>query len=138
MTLEAAVQVLADGRVSLQKLIGQLPTETSQGFDQVAKQFAETDRRIHEMSQRTDERIRQTDERIDKLAQRSDERARQLDERMDKFAQEARERARNFDERVDKLVLGIGEFMRKSNPGSLARFVHSKKIHSFTHGATAS
>ncbi len=110
MTLEAAVQGLADGRVSLQKLIGQLPTETSQGFDQVAKQFAETDRRIHEMSQRTDERI-------DKLAQRSEERARQLDERMDKFAREARERARHFDERVDKLVLGIGEFMRKSNPG---------------------
>ena len=58
--LEAVVQVLAEDQVSLQKLIADLATETRKGFEQVARQFAETDRRMQEMS-------RQTDERIDKL-----------------------------------------------------------------------
>ena len=96
--LEAVVQVLAEDQVSLQKLIGQLATETRQGFDQVARQFAETDRRIHEMNQRTDARFKETAERIDKLAQQS------------------AERSRHFDERLDKLVSAIGEFIR--NPKS--------------------
>jgi hypothetical protein len=103
--LEAVVQVIAEDQVSLQKLIGQLATETRNGFDQVARQFAETDRRIHEMNQRTDARFKETDERM-----------RQTDERIDKLAQEGRERARYFDERVDKLVLAIGEFIRRGDP----------------------
>ena len=89
--LEAVVQVIAEDQVSLQKLIGQLATETRNGFDQVAKQFAETDRRIQELSQRTDARI-------------------------EKLVQEDRERARYFDERVDKLVLAIAELVRRGNP----------------------
>ncbi len=58
--LEQVVQIIAEDQVSLQKLIAQLATETRRGFDRVAKQFVETDKRI-------DERFRQTDERIDKL-----------------------------------------------------------------------
>ena len=61
--LERVVQIIAEDQVSLQKLIADLATETRRGFDRVAKQFAETDRRMRE----TDERMRQTDERIDKL-----------------------------------------------------------------------
>ena len=48
--VEAVVQVLAEGQVSLQKLIGDLATETRRGFEQVARQFAETDRRMQEMN----------------------------------------------------------------------------------------
>ena len=58
--LERVVQIIAEDQVSLQKLIADLATETRRGFDRVAKQFAETDKRM-------DERFRQTDERIDKL-----------------------------------------------------------------------
>ena len=74
----------------MQKLIAELATETRRGFDRVAQQFEETDKRF-----------RQTDERIDRLAQ------------------ESKERARYFDERVDKLVIAIGEFIRQqsSQPG---------------------
>ena len=54
--LERVVQIIAEDQVSLQKLIAELATETRRGFDRVAKQFAETDKRF-----------RQTDERIDKL-----------------------------------------------------------------------
>lgn len=54
--LEKVVQVIAEDQLSLQKLIAELATETRRGFDRVAEQFAETDRRF-----------RQTDERIDKL-----------------------------------------------------------------------
>ena len=61
--LEQVVQILAEGQVSLQKLIAGLATETRRGFDRVAKQFEETDRRMRE----TDERMRQTDGRIEKL-----------------------------------------------------------------------
>jgi uncharacterized Ntn-hydrolase superfamily protein len=61
--LEQVVQIIAEDQVSLQKLIAELATETRKGFDRVAKQSAETDRRMRE----TDQRFRQTDERIDKL-----------------------------------------------------------------------
>lgn len=54
--LEKVVQVIAEDQLSLQKLIAELATETRRGFDRIAEQFAETDRRF-----------RQTDERIDKL-----------------------------------------------------------------------
>jgi hypothetical protein len=54
--------------------IAELATETRRGFDQVAKQFAETDRRIREndvktqkLFQETDARMRDTDARIEKL-----------------------------------------------------------------------
>jgi len=54
--LEQVVQVIAEDQLSLQKLIGELATETRRGFDRVAQQFEETDRRM-----------RQTDDRIGKL-----------------------------------------------------------------------
>ena len=47
---------LAWHKLSLQKRIAELATETRKGFDRVAKHFEETDKRF-----------RQTDERIDKL-----------------------------------------------------------------------
>jgi uncharacterized protein YukE len=84
--LEQIVQILAEDQVSLQKLIAGLATETRRGFDRVAKQFAETDRRILEMEKKTDERMRETDERM-----------------------------RETDERIDKLVVAIGEFIRRQN-----------------------
>jgi len=90
--LEQVVQILAEDQLSLQKLIAELARETRRGFDRVAKQAEETDRRMRE----TDERIRQTDERIDKLARRADERSRQIDER------------------IAKLVVAIGEFINQS------------------------
>jgi len=65
--LEQVVQIIAEDQVSLQKLIAELATETRRGFDRVAKQFAETDRRMRESSRETDQRFRQTDERVDKL-----------------------------------------------------------------------
>src|SRR6266849_4616699 len=84
--LEQVVQVLAEDQLSLQKLIGELATETRRGFDRVAQQFEETDRRMRQ----TDERMRHTDEQI-----------RQTDERM-----------RQTDDRIGKLVLAIGELIR--------------------------
>jgi methyl-accepting chemotaxis protein len=84
--LEQVVQVIADGQLSLQKLIAELATETRRGFDRVAQQFEETDRRMRQ----TDDRIRQTDERM-----------RQTDEGM-----------RQIDERIDKLVIAIRELIR--------------------------
>ena len=53
------MQVIAEDQLSLQKLIAELATETRRGFDRVAAQFEETDRRIRH----TDERIRLLDER---------------------------------------------------------------------------
>lgn len=82
--LEQVVQVLAEGRISLQKIVADLATETRRGFDRVAAQFEELGERMRQ----TDERMRQTDER-------------------------ARERARALDERIDKLVIAIGELIRK-------------------------
>ena len=61
--LEQVVQIIADDQVSLQKLIAELARETRKGFDRVAKQFEESDRRMREMEKKTS----QTDERIDKL-----------------------------------------------------------------------
>jgi vacuolar-type H+-ATPase subunit I/STV1 len=68
--LEQIVQVIAEDQLSLQKLIAELATETRRGFDRVAEQSAETDKRMRQTDERfrqTDERFRQTDERIDKL-----------------------------------------------------------------------
>jgi hypothetical protein len=61
--LEQVVQIIAEDQLSLQKIVTELATETRRGFDRVAKQFAETDRRMRE----TDDRFRKTDERIGKL-----------------------------------------------------------------------
>ena len=55
--LEQVVQIIAEGQVSLQKLIADLARETDKRFDRVAKQFEETNRRMHEMDKKTDERI---------------------------------------------------------------------------------
>ena len=41
----------------LERVVAQLATETRKGFDQVAKQFKETDRRMRAMDKKTDERI---------------------------------------------------------------------------------
>jgi|HubBroStandDraft_6_1064221.scaffolds.fasta_scaffold1590929_1 methyl-accepting chemotaxis protein len=68
--LEQVVQIIAEDQVSLQKLIGELATETRRGFDRVAQQFQE----IGERMRQTDERMRQTDDR-----------ARALDDRVDKL-----------------------------------------------------
>lgn len=41
----------------LERVVAKLATATRKGFDQVAKQFKETDRRMREMDKKTDERI---------------------------------------------------------------------------------
>jgi len=61
--LEQVVQILAEDQLSLQKIVAELATETRRGFDRVAEQFEETDRRMRE----TDARFRRTDERIEQL-----------------------------------------------------------------------
>lgn len=65
--LEEVVQVIAEDQLSLQKLIAGLATETRRGFDRVAAQFEETDRRMRESDERMKEGFRKTDERIGKL-----------------------------------------------------------------------
>jgi methyl-accepting chemotaxis protein len=68
--LEQVVQILAEGQVSVEKLIAELATETRRGFDEVNEQFKKTDRHMQETDRRmreTDERMKRTDERIDKL-----------------------------------------------------------------------
>ena len=65
--LEQVVQVIAEDQLSLQKLIAELATETRRGFDRVAAQFEETDRRIRQTDERSNERSRHLDERVDKL-----------------------------------------------------------------------
>jgi methyl-accepting chemotaxis protein len=85
--LEQIVQVLAEGQVSLEKLVAELATETRRGFDQVAAQFRESSREAAERSRETDERFRHTDEQL---------------------------RATN--ERVDKLVSAVGELVRLHYP----------------------
>jgi hypothetical protein len=65
--LEQVVGILAEDQLSLQKLIAELATETRKGFDKVAKQFAETDRRMRESDARVSDQMRETDARIDKL-----------------------------------------------------------------------
>ena len=68
--LEQVMQVLAERQLgqeerqdTLAHIVADLATEMRRGFDQVALQFAETDRRMRE----TDERMKQTDGRIDRL-----------------------------------------------------------------------
>jgi hypothetical protein len=53
--LEQVVGLLAEGQLSLEKLVAELATETRRGFDQVAAHFAGTDRLMRE----TDERMRE-------------------------------------------------------------------------------
>ena len=68
--LEKVVQILAEDQISLQKLLGELATETRRGFDRVALQFEEVGRHMQETGRHmreTDDRMRRTDERIDKL-----------------------------------------------------------------------
>jgi len=84
--LEQVVQILAEDQVSLQNLIAELATETRKGFDRVAAQFEETDKRMRETDDRIAERFRQTDER-----------------------------GRQLDERVDKLVVAIGELISRQD-----------------------
>ena len=87
--LEQVVQVIAEDELALQKLIAELATETRRGFDRVAEQFAETDRRMRE----TDQRMRQTDERM----------------------RDRDDRTHLLDERVDRLVSAIGELIHNQN-----------------------
>jgi hypothetical protein len=92
--LEEIVHVLAQDQVSLQALVASLASETRRGFDQMAEQF-------REMNRKTDERFAKTDERFAK----TDERFRETDERL-----------RQTNERVDKLVLSIAELVRLHYP----------------------
>lgn len=87
--LEAIASVQAADHEELRHLVADLARSTREGFDQVAAQFRETDRRIAEMRRDLDERMRQTDERM-----------RQTDERM-----------RQTDERIERLVSAIGQFI---------------------------
>jgi hypothetical protein len=87
--LEQVVQIIAEGQVSLQKLIAELATETRRGFDRVAQQFVE----IGERMRQTDDHLRQTDEHL----RRTDDHSRRLDDR------------------VDKLVIAIGELIRRQD-----------------------
>jgi methyl-accepting chemotaxis protein len=91
--LEQVVQVIAEGQLSLEKLIADLATETRRGFDQVAEQMRETDKQMRE----TDRQMRETDRKMGELARRTDER----------FSQ--------TDERIGKLVIAIGAFMNQKN-----------------------
>ena len=50
--LEQVVQVLAERHIDLEQIIADLAKETRIGFDLVAKQSAETDRRMSETDQR--------------------------------------------------------------------------------------
>jgi hypothetical protein len=59
---EPVVQHLAEGQVSLQKLIAELATETRKGFERVAKQFKETGKRMRQW-----DCLRATDKHIDEL-----------------------------------------------------------------------
>jgi hypothetical protein len=90
--LEQIVQILAEGQLSVEKLIADLATETRRGFDLVKQQFEAS-------VQEADKRLRQTDERM----RQTDERMRQTDERL-----------RQTDERIDKLVIAIGEFISRN------------------------
>ena len=65
--LEQVVQILAEDQISLQKIVADLATETRRGFDRVAAQFAETDRRMREAQEEDRQRGKALDERIDKL-----------------------------------------------------------------------
>jgi len=55
--LEQVVQIIAEDQISLQKLIAELATETRKGFDRVAKQFEESDKKMRQMDKKFDERI---------------------------------------------------------------------------------
>lgn len=96
--LEQIVEVLAEGQVSLEKLVAELATETRRGFDQIAAQSREWSRQQAERSREIDERFRETDERI----RRTDEQLRASSERLDN--------------RIDKLVSAIGELVRINYP----------------------
>ena len=65
--LEQLGQIIAEGQISLQKLIAELATETRRGFDQVAAQFRETHARIDQLAHEGAERSRTADERVDRL-----------------------------------------------------------------------
>ena len=76
--LEQVVHVIAEDQLSMQKRIdknhrmvqkqiAELASATRRGFDQVATQFAETDRRMRDADARAQKRSMETDARIDKL-----------------------------------------------------------------------
>jgi hypothetical protein len=94
--VERLVPILAEGLLALQKSVAQLATETRRGFDQVAKQFVESERKS-----------RRTDERIDKMVAAGAK----TDERIDKMVMAMGD----TDERIDKLVIAMGEFIRRQN-----------------------
>ena len=61
--IEKVVHVLADGQVSLQKLIADLARETRKGFERFEKRFVAAEQRMDRAEQRMDK----LDERVDKL-----------------------------------------------------------------------
>lgn len=96
--VEKAVQIIAEHQITfeknqlaLQQIVADLATETRRGFDRVAEQFAETDRRMAE----TDRRLKETNEHL-----RETERL-------------MKESSKQVDERIQQLVIAIGEFIRR-------------------------
>src|SRR6266849_6007605 len=131
--VEQIVQVLAEEQLALEKLVGELATETRRGFDQVAKQFEETDRRMGQMRKDTDEQFRQSrkemdeefrrwrkemDERLRQSHEEMDERFRQTDEQIRQTDERLRVSGEIVDERINKLVIAIGEFILRQPPAT--------------------
>ena len=109
--LEEIVQFLAEDNVVMreetarvQKLIADLATATNRGFELLAAERVETDRRMRQ----TEEQMRQTGEQM----RQTEEKMRQTDERM----RQTDERFRQTDKRIEKLVSAIGQFISKSGP----------------------
>lgn len=64
------VHYLAEGQLSLQKLIADLASGTREGFDRLTRHAEETERRFQQLEakfQQTDQRFNETDERIRNL-----------------------------------------------------------------------
>jgi exonuclease VII small subunit len=73
--LEEVVGLLAEGQISLEKVVAELAIETRRGFDQVAAQFAAVTKRMDEDQACTQEHFRET-------ARENAQRSRELDERI--------------------------------------------------------
>jgi methyl-accepting chemotaxis protein len=103
--LEKVVQIIAEDQISLQKLIGDLASETRKGFDRVATQFIETDRRMEVMIRETGQHFREIAEKME----RTDEQMKRTDEQM----KHTDEQMKRTDDRISALVSAIGEMLRR-------------------------
>jgi hypothetical protein len=101
--LENLVGVLAEKQIQIDDVLVTLTEaqiKTEERFEEVARQFQETDRRLKEMAQETDRRFQETDRRFQEMSREADRRARELDER------------------IEKLVSAIGEALRRDRLAS--------------------